>query len=102
MPDGPATGAHPGHKAMEVTHECRRKPAADEDARRRVERSELGGVSEAALNGHEGVLARSAGSDPGRDAHHAESEAFFKSIENHLDNNSCRVMFGSGDWTCTI
>ena len=38
----------------------------------------------------------------GRDAHHAESEAFFKSIENHLDNNPYRVMFGSGDWTCTI
>src|SRR5262249_13017296 len=38
----------------------------------------------------------------GRDAHHAESEAFFESIENHLDNNPYRVMFGSGDWTCTI
>jgi hypothetical protein len=38
----------------------------------------------------------------GRDAHQAESEAFFKSIENHLDNNPYRVMFGSGDWTCTI
>ena len=34
--------------------------------------------------------------------HQAESEAFFKSIENHLDNNPYRVMFGSGDWTCTI
>jgi ketosteroid isomerase-like protein len=42
--------------------------------------------------------------DPTRgiEAHHAESEAFFKSIENHLDNNPYRVMFGSGDWTCTI
>src|SRR3954452_4175463 len=38
----------------------------------------------------------------GRDAHHAESQAFFKSIENHLDNNPYRVMFASGDWTCTI
>jgi len=38
----------------------------------------------------------------GRDAHHKESEAFFKSIENHLDNNPYRVMFGSDDWTCTI
>jgi len=38
----------------------------------------------------------------GRDAHQAESEAFFKSIENHLENNPYRVMFGSGDWTCTI
>src|SRR6266571_4420175 len=38
----------------------------------------------------------------GRDAHHKESEAFFKSIENHLENNPYRAMFGSGDWTCTI
>ena len=38
----------------------------------------------------------------GRDAHQAESEAFFKSIENHLENNPYQVMFGSGDWTCTI
>ena len=38
----------------------------------------------------------------GRAAHQAESEAFFKSIENQLDNNPYRVMFGSGDWTCTI
>jgi hypothetical protein len=38
----------------------------------------------------------------GRDAHRAESEAFFKSIENHLDNNPYKVMFASGDWTCTI
>jgi hypothetical protein len=29
----------------------------------------------------------------GRDAHQAESEAFFKSIENHLDNNPYKVMF---------
>ena len=51
------------------------------------------------------VMVRSDGQpDPthGRDAHHRESEAFFKSIENHLDNNPYRVMFGSGDWTCTI
>ena len=38
----------------------------------------------------------------GREAHQAESEAFFKSIENHLDNNPYKVMFASGDWTCTI
>jgi len=43
-------------------------------------------------------------SDPtrGRDAHQAESEAFFQSIENHLDNNPYKVMLASGDWTCTI
>jgi hypothetical protein len=38
----------------------------------------------------------------GRDAHHAESEAFFKSIENHLENDPYKVMIASGDWTCTI
>ena len=38
----------------------------------------------------------------GRDAHQAESEAFFRSIENHLENNPYKVMFASGDWTCTI
>ena len=38
----------------------------------------------------------------GRDAHQVESEAFFKSIENHLDNNPYKVTFASGDWTCTI
>lgn len=38
----------------------------------------------------------------GRDAHQAESEEFFKSIQNHLDNNPYEVMFASGDWTCTI
>ncbi|MFI4972974.1 MAG: ester cyclase [Caulobacterales bacterium] len=38
----------------------------------------------------------------GREAHQAESEAFFKSIENQLDNNPYKVMFASGDWTCTI
>jgi hypothetical protein len=38
----------------------------------------------------------------GREAHQAESEAFFKSIENHLDNNPYKVMFAQGDWTCTI
>jgi ketosteroid isomerase-like protein len=38
----------------------------------------------------------------GRDAHHHESEAFFKSIENHLENDPYKVMFASGDWTCTV
>src|SRR6516225_11898891 len=51
-------------KCVGGDHECRRKPAADEDARRRVECSELGGVSETALDGHESLLARPAGSDP--------------------------------------
>jgi len=34
----------------------------------------------------------------GRDAHQAESEAFFKSIENHLENNPYRVMFTTQDF----
>jgi ketosteroid isomerase-like protein len=38
----------------------------------------------------------------GRDAHQAESEAFFKSIENKLANDPYKVMIASGDWTCTI
>lgn len=38
----------------------------------------------------------------GRDNHHAESEAFFRSIENRLENDPYKVMFASGDWTCTI
>jgi ketosteroid isomerase-like protein len=38
----------------------------------------------------------------GRDAHQAESEAFFKAVENRLDNHPYRVMIASGDWTCTI
>jgi ketosteroid isomerase-like protein len=38
----------------------------------------------------------------GRDAHEAESVEFFKSIENHLDNDPYKVMFASGEWTCTI
>jgi hypothetical protein len=38
----------------------------------------------------------------GRDAHQTESEEFFKSIQNHLDNNPYKVMFASGEWTCTI
>ena len=38
----------------------------------------------------------------GRDNHQAESLAFFKSIENHLENDPYRVMIASGDWTCTI
>ena len=50
-----------------------------------------------------GLLARSARSDASAAKHTKRSpRAFFKSIENHLENNPYRVMFGSGDWTCTI
>src|SRR5947208_517295 len=38
----------------------------------------------------------------GRDNHEAESREFFKMVENNLENNPYKVMFGHGDWTCTI
>ena len=38
----------------------------------------------------------------GRHNHHAESVEFFKMVENSLENNPYKVMFGQGDWTCTI
>ena len=38
----------------------------------------------------------------GRHNHHAESVEFFKLVENSLENNPYKVMFGQGDWTCTI
>ena len=38
----------------------------------------------------------------GRRNHHAESVEFFKMVENSLENNPYKVMFGQGDWTCTI
>ena len=38
----------------------------------------------------------------GREAHQAESEAFFRSIENQLENNPYRVMIASGDCTHPI
>ena len=38
----------------------------------------------------------------GRDNHHAESVEFFKMVENSLENNPYKVMFGQGEWTWTI
>ncbi|HWR53171.1 MAG TPA: ester cyclase [Bryobacteraceae bacterium] len=39
----------------------------------------------------------------GIDAHERESIAFFKTFpDQHLVNNPYKVMFGQGDWTCTI
>ncbi len=38
----------------------------------------------------------------GRHNHHAESVQFFKMVQNSLENNPYKVMFGQGDWTCTI
>jgi hypothetical protein len=34
--------------------------------------------------------------DVGRDAHHHESETFFTSIENRLEDDPYKVMFASG------
>ena len=38
----------------------------------------------------------------GRHNHHVESVEFFKMVDNSLENNPYKVMFGQGDWTCTI
>ncbi len=38
----------------------------------------------------------------GRDAHQAESAAFFKAFENRLENDPYKVMIASGDWTATV
>lgn len=39
----------------------------------------------------------------GIDAHRTESAEFFKTFPNqHLDNRPYKVLFASGDWTCSI
>jgi hypothetical protein len=38
----------------------------------------------------------------GRTNHRLESIEFFKSVENHLDNDPYKIRFGQGDWTCTV
>src|SRR5205823_10374400 len=38
----------------------------------------------------------------GRHAHHNESVEFFKAFENHLDNNPYKILFGYGDYTCSV
>lgn len=39
----------------------------------------------------------------GVDNHRAESVAFFKMFpDNHIDNRPYKVLFGQGDWTCSI
>ncbi len=39
----------------------------------------------------------------GRQNHEAESKEFFKTFpDNHLVNNPYKIMFGQGDWTCSI
>jgi len=38
----------------------------------------------------------------GRHAHHSESVEFFKAFDNHLDNNPYKILFGYGDYTCSV
>ena len=38
----------------------------------------------------------------GRQAHHAESVEFFKAFDNRLDNHPYRILFGHGDYTCSV
>lgn len=39
----------------------------------------------------------------GRDNHEAEAKEFFKTFpDNHLINNPYKILFGQGDFTCTI
>ncbi|WP_447987178.1 ester cyclase [Nitrospira sp. Nam74] len=39
----------------------------------------------------------------GRDNHRTESIEFFKTFpDNHIDNRPYKVLFGQGDWTCSI
>jgi ketosteroid isomerase-like protein len=39
----------------------------------------------------------------GRHNHEVESVEFFKTFpDNHLINNPYKILFGQGDWTCTI
>jgi predicted ester cyclase len=39
----------------------------------------------------------------GRHNHRAESVEFFKTFpDNHIDNDPYKVLFGQGDWTCSV
>src|SRR3569832_2853848 len=39
----------------------------------------------------------------GQRPHEAESVEFFKTFpDNHIENNPYKVLFGQGDWTCSI
>lgn len=39
----------------------------------------------------------------GREAHKKESIEFFKTFpDNHLVNNPYKILFGEGDWTCSV
>ena len=38
----------------------------------------------------------------GRHEHHKESVDFFKAFDNHIDNNPYKILFGYGDYTCSV
>jgi len=38
----------------------------------------------------------------GRHTHHNESVEFFKAFDNHLDNDPYKILFGYGDYTCSV
>jgi hypothetical protein len=38
----------------------------------------------------------------GREAHFKESMEFFKTFDNKLSNNPYKILFGSGDYTCSV
>jgi predicted ester cyclase len=39
----------------------------------------------------------------GRKAHHEEAVRFFKMFpDNHVENRPYKVLFGQGDWTCSV
>lgn len=39
----------------------------------------------------------------GRDAHEAEAKDFFRAFpDNHVGNRPYKVLFGQGDWTCSV
>lgn len=39
---------------------------------------------------------------PGQKDPTLESVEFFKSIENHIENDPYKIQFGQGEWTCTV
>ena len=38
----------------------------------------------------------------GRHAHHLESVEFFKAVENHIENDPYVILFGQGDYACSV
>ena len=38
----------------------------------------------------------------GREAHYKETMEFFKTFDNSLVNNPYKILFGQGDYTCTV